>query len=490
MTVWPFMQLILIGGLGLISTFWLERQLRRGAPRWHRSLSWYLIAAQATVWLWLALARSFPALVGTIYPYLAILIGLTFTSLAVQTLSFVILQILPRHPPRIFFDVANVLVNLTVVLLLISRLFGVDLAQFFTWLFTISTIGAVVIGFALQETLGNFFAGLGLQLDAPFKLGDWVSIDDFQGEVLSLSWRATILRTVNREVISIPNSLVGRVKLKNLSQESAFADFVEFGLGYEVPPQRLMDVLITTAQHVEGVLSQPPVTVLIDRYADFTINYKVRYWTRTPGDITIIRSRIRKRVWYALQRAGLSVPFPIQNLYLHRPQTTPPYKHEQVLAQLKRVDFLQVCETIEPFIELGRLLRFTGGEIICRVGDPGDVFYIVMSGTVEVLSSNYRILATLRSGDYFGEIAVLTGERRTATVRALDDTELLTFDRPAFQVLMDSHPSMASRVAQVIAERQHRSQEVIHPLDDRDAAETDQGLFELVRSGISRIFGR
>lgn len=489
MTIWPLIQLIGIGSLGLVCTLWLDRQLRRGAPLWHRALSWYLIAAQVAVWSWLALSRSFPGLVGLIYPYLTVLIGLTLTSLTVQTLSLAILQILPRHPPRIFFDVANVVINLTVTLLLISALFGVDLAQFFTWLFTISTIGAVVIGFALQETLGNFFAGLGLQLDAPFKLGDWISIDDLQGEVLSLSWRVTILRTINREIITIPNSLVGRVKLKNLSQENAFADFVEFGLGYDVPPQRLVDMLSSTAQNVEGVLSQPPVTVLIDRYADFSITYKVRYWTRTPGDIMLIRSRIRKRVWYALQRAGLSVPFPIQHLYLHRPLVTAPFKDDQVLAQLKQVDFLQVCETLTPFIELGRWLRFTEGEIICRVGDPGDVFYIVMGGAVEVLSSHYRVLATLHSGDYFGEIAVLTGERRTATVRALSDTELLTFDRPAFQVLMDSHPLMASRVAQVIAERQ-RSQEVVHPTGDRERDDTEQSLFELVRSGISRIFGR
>ncbi|NJK72708.1 MAG: hypothetical protein HC926_05500, partial [Synechococcaceae cyanobacterium SM2_3_60] len=118
MTFWPLIQLIWLSTLGLVSTLWLDRQLRRGAPLWHRSLSWYLIAAQATVWLWLALSRSLPGLVGLIYPYLAVFIGLTFTSLIVQTLSFVVLQILPRHPPRIFFDVANVLINLTVLLLL------------------------------------------------------------------------------------------------------------------------------------------------------------------------------------------------------------------------------------------------------------------------------------------------------------------------------------------------------------------------------------
>lgn len=492
MSLWPLLQLLLIWGLGIAVTLWLDSRLRRLSPPWHRALSWYLGAAQLSIWGWLGLTEAFPAFVGLTYRYLAVLIGLTLTALVLQTLSIAILRLLPRHPPRIFFDVAKVLITLAVIMSLVSYLFGVDLGQFFTWLFTISTIGAVVIGFALQETLGNFFAGLGLQIDAPFKLGDWIGIEDFQGEVLSLSWRATILRTANREVISIPNSMVGRVKLKNLSHESGFADYVDFGLAYEVPPQRLCDLLSQAASTVEGVLRQPPVTVFVDRYDDFTINYRVRYWTRSPGELVPIRSQIRQRVWYALQRAGLSVPFPIQNLYLHRPEAPEPYQRDHILAQLKRVDFLQTCEDIDAFMDLGRFLRFTSGEIICRVGDPGDIFYIVISGAVEVLTEPYfQRLALLKSGEYFGEIALLTGQNRTATVRSREDTELFAFNRQAFQVLIDSQPVMASRIAQVIAERQ-RSQEVSRQSlnGPSDTLDDEQNLFDLVRSGINRIFGR
>ncbi|MEO0855214.1 MAG: mechanosensitive ion channel family protein, partial [Cyanobacteria bacterium J06648_11] len=329
----------------------------------------------------------------------------------------------------------------------------------FTWLFTISTLGAVVLGFALQETLGNLFAGIGLQIDAPFKLGDWIQVDDYIGEVLSLSWRATVLRTVDREVVFIPNSAVGRTNLKNFSHENAFGNTIDFGLRYEVPPSQAIRVLRQAAQSVENVLQQPPVTVFAHHYADYAIVYRLLYWSRLPGQQRVIRSQIHQRVWYALQRAGLSVPFPIQDLFLHRPAPGDRESLAEHVQLLRKVDFLEACKLseaeLEYFLHMGRLLQFTQNERVCQVGDPGDAFYIIVAGQVQVLLDfPRRILAVLSAGQYFGEIALLTGQSRTATVMAIEDTEVLAFDRVAFQMVLDAHPLAAERIAAVIAERQ------------------------------------
>ena len=312
------------------------------------------------------------------------------------------------------------------------------------------------------------------------------------GEVLSLNWRATVLRTIDREVISIPNSSIGRSKVINYSREKAFSQQVNFGLSYRVPPSQIVQVLQQAAQSVDGVLHHPPVSTIVQEYSDYYINYQVLYWSRLPGEQRRIQSQIRQRVWYALERAGITIPFPIRDTIVRRPQLDDFAKiPEEALSKLRVVDFLQTCtrEQQQEFLYSGKRLRYTVGETVCRAGDPGDRFYIILNGQVHVLLKPGRpVLARLAAGDYFGEIAILTGQVRTATVMAVEDTELLAFERQSFQQLIDSHPLMAERIAQVIAKR---SQETTLSDGDRQRQlEETAGLFELVRSGIAKIFGR
>ncbi|WP_038026086.1 mechanosensitive ion channel family protein [Synechococcus sp. PCC 7336] len=491
---WPIRMGSFIAAIavGAIAAWWIDRQLQAELPRWHQAVGVPLMLCQWAIWIWLGLSLALPRFLGDVYPYLAIAIGLLLSILLVQACIEPLRRTLRRPPPRIFFDLAQMFISATVAIALTSQLFeGVNLRGIFNWVFTISTVGAVVIGFALQETLANFFAGIGLQLDAPFLQGDWIAVDECYGEVLSLNWRATVLRTIDREVISIPNSTIGRSKLVNYSRENAFAQQVDFGLSYKVPPSKVMQVLQQAAQSVDGVLAQPSVTTIVKNYADYFILYQVLYWSRLPGEQRRIQSQIRQRVWYALERSELRVPFPIRDTIVRRHR--PPAKElpPDALEWLAAVDFLQVCEScqLEEFLDLGDRLRYTVGETICRVGEPGDRFYIILGGQVQVtLKPGRPVLARLGPGDYFGEIAVLTGQVRTATVMAVEDTLLLAFERQAFQRLIDSHPQMAERIAQVIAERQ---QAALAPEADREVRRQETAsLFELVRSEIVKIFGR
>ena len=395
---------------GTISTWWIDRQLNTRFPSWHKAIGMPLMLTQWSIWAWVSFSLAVPGLLAAIYSYLAVAIGLCLSVLLVQAAIEPVRRAMYRPPPRIFFDSAQAIVSLTVAIVLTAQLVeGVDLQGIFTWIFTISTVGAVVIGFALQETLANFIAGISLQMDAPFQRGDWIAVDDCYGEVLSLNWRATVLRTIDREIISIPNSAIARSKLLNYSREQAFARQVEFGLSYTVAPSRAMQVLKEAAQTVDGVLQLPPVSILIHRYSDFSIIYQVLYWSRLPGEQRRIRSQIQQRVWYALSRARMQVPFPIRNVTNRSYKPPTQQMPTDAIERLKAVDFLQICqqEQLQRFLDLGQCLRYTTGECICRVGEPGDRFYIILSGQVEVLLKPGRpVLARLGIGDYFGEIAV------------------------------------------------------------------------------------
>ncbi|MEM9567950.1 MAG: mechanosensitive ion channel family protein [Cyanobacteria bacterium P01_E01_bin.34] len=487
--------LAIVLAVGLSATWWLNRQLYQSLTRWHQAIGVPLMLCQVAIWLWLALSLAFPRFLGSFYPYLTVAIGVVGSVLMVQGAIEPLRRTLERPPPRIFFDLTQVFISSTVLALLISNLFdGVDLRGIFNWIFTISTVGAVVIGFALQETLANFFAGIGLQMDAPFLQGDWISVDDCRGEVLSLNWRATVIRTIDREVISIPNSSIGRSKLVNFSREKAFAQQVDFGLSYKTPPSQIIQVLQQAAQSVDGVLKQPAVSVIVRDYADYSINYQVLYWSRLPGEQRRIQSQIRQRVWYSLERSGITVPFPIRDTIVRRQRTNGRSQlPDDALAKLQAVDFLQMCspEQQKEFLQSGQLLRYTVGEMVCRAGEEGDRFYIILSGQVHVLLKPGRpVLARLKAEDYFGEIAVLTGQVRTATVMAVEDTELLAFERGSFQNLLDANPEMAERIAQVISERSRTTSMSTSDSDRQRQLEETASLFELVRSGIVKIFGR
>ena len=485
--------LAVVLAVGLSATWWLNRQLAASLPRWHLAIGVPLMLCQVAIWLWFAFSLAFPRFLGSFYPYLAVSIGVFGSVLMVQGAIEPLRRTLDRPPPRIFFDLTQVFISSTVLALLVSSLFdGVNLRGIFNWIFTISTVGAVVIGFALQETLANFFAGIGLQMDAPFLQGDWIAVDDCRGEVLSLNWRATVIRTIDREVISIPNSSIGRSKLVNFSREKAFAQQVDFGLSYTIPPSQVIQVLRQATQPVDGVLQQPAVSVMVKDYADYFINYQVLYWSRLPGEQRRIQSQIRQRVWYALEREGITIPFPIRDTIVRRPQSNELSKLPGgALTKLQAVDFLQMCSPEQQlgFLNSGRLLRYTVGEMVCRAGEPGEKFYIILSGQVHVLLKPGRpVLARLKAEDYFGEIAVLTGQVRTATVMAVEDTELLAFERRSFQQLLDANPEMAERIAQVIAERSRKA--TSSKGDRQRQLEETASLFELVRSGIVKIFGR
>src|SRR5216684_1704800 len=325
-----------------------------------------------------------------------------------------------------------------------------------------------ILGFALQETLGNVFSGLTLQVGKPFEPGDWVRSGNFVGRVQGIGWRSTAVITRANERLEIPNAMLAKDVVVNYSN-GVVADETSIGLSYSAPPNFVREVITETLRDVHGVLQSPPPEIYAWEYGESSIRYRVKYWLSDYADADRVREAVTTSLWYALRRKEIEIPFPIRTLRLQREKAltaeTEAFERE-IMGELRQVDFLRDLRDEELRLLLPGVTaqQFGRGEVIVREGDNGNSLYIVRSGTVEVLAAKDGKQVHMRDlarPAFFGEMALMTGEPRTATIRARTDAELLELSRDGFTELFKAHPETASQIGEVIALRNTERRELL-----------------------------
>ncbi len=346
-----------------------------------------------------------------------------------------------------------------------------------------SAVIGVVLGFALQETLGNIFSGLTLQLGKPFTPGDWVRTNNFVGRVQGISWRSTAVITRANERLEIPNSMIAKDVVVNYSN-GIVADEVTIGLSYDAPPNYVREVIAETLRGVPGVLQNPSADVYTWDYADYSVRYRVRYWMTDYAEADRVHDTVNTALWYALRRKSIEIPYPIRTL---RPGREPGISagaaefDREITAELRQVDFLSDLrdEELRVLLQGVTLLKFGAGETIVREGDAGESFYIIRSGEVEVMArangAHEVHIRNLKRPAFFGEMALMTGEPRNATVRARSDAELLELSREGFVELFKTHPASATTMGQIIALRMNERRESLEAASLRGNARSHTG---------------
>jgi small-conductance mechanosensitive channel/CRP-like cAMP-binding protein len=375
------------------------------------------------------------------------------------------------HFSTIFKDLLMILLFAVVVVTVLVNDFRVDP----TPLLASSAVVAVVLGFALQETLGNVFSGLTLQFGKPFEPGDWVRSGNFVGRVQGIGWRSTVVITRANERLEIPNTILAKDVVVNYSN-GVVADETSIGLSYSAPPNFVREVIIETLRDVPGVLQSPPPEIYAWEYGESSIRYRVKYWLSDYAEADRAREAVTTSLWYALRRKEIEIPFPIRTLRLQREKAltaeTEAFERE-ILGELRQVDFLRDLRDEELRLLLPGVTaqKFGSGEVIVREGDNGNSLYIIRSGTVAILAAKDGKQVHMRDltrPAFFGEMALMTGEPRTATIRARTDAELLELSREGFTELFKAHPETASQIGEVIALRNTERRELLAsaPHDD------------------------
>jgi small-conductance mechanosensitive channel len=324
-----------------------------------------------------------------------------------------------------------------------------------TALLATGTVVAAILGLAMQETLGNLFSGMALHVDDSFEPGDVIRTGDYFGVIEAVRWRGTRLRTFNNNLVIIPNSMLARERLEVYPRNNLNARILQFGIDYNVPPATVINVLVQAASNIEGVSHDIPAFARVGGFGDSAVTYEIKYHMRDYSQRDRIDADIRKAVWYALRRNGITIPYPIRTFHKYSP---PEQRHQpdagEILHRLARVDVLSPLpkSAQEAIAHAARIHTFSRGETIIRQGAEGDSMFIVHEGAVAVRIDDSEV-ARLQPGDFFGEMALLTGETRAADVVALSDVVAVEIAKDAVEPVLHDHPELADAISSKVAER-------------------------------------
>lgn len=373
--------------------------------------------------------------------------------------------IIPRlgmRPPRILEELLILLVYVGWFLLRLSYA-GLDLSS----LLASTAVITAVIAFAMQDTLGNILSGLALQLDHSIHIGDWIHVDQVNGRVVQVQWRHTAVRTLPGELILIPNSQL--MKSQVMITGGSFAPkrmrTVQFYCGFEIAPHvliRVMERELANADLIDISRDSDPVCAVLD-FADGMICYGIRYWLTNPETPGGTDSMIRRHIYAIFKREGWNMAAPLRNIHMSDPHSD----RTQAVAsrqQAYRMEILRGLSlfsvlTSQELTQLGESLSFLPyleGSIIARQDEVGDCLFIVINGEVDVLleaNGQQRSLAVLKSGQVMGEMSLMTGEPRRATLKARTDVECYALSKRGFEAILRQRPELADSFAQLLAER-------------------------------------
>ncbi len=360
--------------------------------------------------------------------------------------------------PKLLRDLVATLIFLIALMLVLS--IGYHAETQLKGLLAGSGVLAIILGFAAQNLLSSIIAGLSLQIQRPYKVGDWLKVGDTYGEVMEIRWGATRLRTNDAITLHIPNNEMTKQTIVNLTYPTRNHYMrLYMGAEYGAPPNRVKDALLRATIQAPGVEKHPPPQVFVSEYGESAIIYQIKFTMSTHAGYFETRDAIYTNAWYIFRRRKINIPFPIRTLEINRRRPrTPQEEHNETKAILEG-DQLFNCltgEQLDHLIRGSRKVRFGRGEQIIEQGAEGASMFVLLQGeaAVSISQNGARVpVGALRMGDCFGEMSLLTGEKRTATVRAEDDCEVIEISQPAMAAVLREAPECLNQLSDLLATR-------------------------------------
>ena len=394
-----------------------------------------------------------------------------------------------RRPlPRIVGDLTQGLVWIAIVLVTM-RTAGVEPGS----LLTTSALLTAAIALSLQETLGNLMAGLAIQVQRPFDVGDWIEFDGDPkhiGRVIEINWRATKVITLDEVEVTVPNGTLAKASIVNFTKPTPLSRrSLYLYTPADVPPHVVHRAILDALPGSLGVAAEPAPSVVTNAFVEGNVEYWVRFFTDAFHRRDAVDGAARDRVWYALRRLGVT-PSSAPNRAVHMQEVSAAARarDEQDLQEreraLRNVDFLAVLSDEHRRLLAGasHMRLYVEGEPIVKRGDGSAEMFVIESGEVVVVVGD-AVVARLGPGKFFGEMALMTGEPRNATVRAAGPCKLLVIDDRALRTVLETQPGLAGHISRVIADRQAA-------LDAGEAASSDAHARPSVEERSSQLLAR
>ena len=330
-----------------------------------------------------------------------------------------------------------------------------------------SGIAAIVIGFATQDLFGGIIAGIALQISKPYKVGDWLHIQERYAEVMEINWRSTRLRTNDGIYLDIPNYQIARNTIINLHYPTqVHAMRLRVGVDYDVPPNRVKDALRRAATTADGVLPDPPTKVFVMDFADSAVIYEIKFSMGNHREYNDVCDAIRTNIWYEFKRQQITIPFPIRTLHVHRGPKRVGDGRAEARAILRGEQLFDCMSDtqLETVLQNAQIHHYGRGERLIQEGEPGDSMFVMLRGiaAVSVARNGASVrVGAMRQGDCFGEFALLTGEPRSATIRAENDCEVLEIGKPVMAEVLRESPECLSALSELLAKRKLEGEGIV-----------------------------
>jgi small-conductance mechanosensitive channel/CRP-like cAMP-binding protein len=379
--------------------------------------------------------------------------------------------------PKFLTELVSILVIVIAVFLVLEFGYG----QTIKGLLLAPGIAAVVLGFGMQDLMSSLVAGLSLQAGRSFRQGDWLLLDNRYAEVMDINWRSTRFRTLDDISVEIPNREINRLTLVNLTRpERTHAIRISFLLDYDTPPTRAKNVLHHAVANARGVCPEPKPRVYLKNFGDSGVEYEIKLWLTDPSQLSEVTDAVRTNVWYGLRRHGIPIPYPTRTVFMERPARGKTHETQSAARDILRQQPLFRClrdEDLDALLPRGKVVHFGSGEPLIRQGDPGDSMFILVHGEATVIAQRNgatRELATLKAGDCFGEMSLLTGEPRSATITAKTDCVVVEIDKEILSGSLRQNPALLSQLSDLLARRQMHTEGVLATEAQTDTAHARQ----------------
>jgi len=356
--------------------------------------------------------------------------------------------------PNLLFQLVRALLVFGALTYLLAEVWNIDVKQIMGTL----GIGSLVIALALQDTLSNLVSGFLLIIESPFKVGDWIKVGDIEGEVIEINWRAVRVRTIDRDVVIIPNGNLGKENICNfVLNDPLHAIRLEMDLSSADHPDHIQKTLMEVLLGIEGILHEPEPEVDPMEFKNTSIRYEIRFFITDYAKSEPISDEFLRRAYYALRRAGISFPYPERV----EQRTAPPSPdissgQARLVAALKKQPLFTHLDdsAILLLANSARLELFGTGESIVRSGTPDEAFFVILAGRVALSSaSSSNPLTHLSEGDFLGEMVLLAGEPSTFTGTVEETATVLRIEASAINQLVQTLPRFALEISQFIDDR-------------------------------------
>jgi hypothetical protein len=237
---------------------------------------------------------------------------------------------------------------------------------------------------------------------------------------------------------------------------------VKVGLDYGFPPRQAIELIESVVSQHRLVLKTPPPEIMVHSYEDNAVSYEIRTYQASAPEMEELRSDLLEQIWYALQRIGQSVPYPIRvDRTIPAPVLLPSNVMDDIVIEdaIKNIDLFENLSDIEikSLAKSALCETFAPGELLIRQGEPGKGLFIVIQG--ELMASQTmqtgvkKLLGSLHINDVFGEMSLCTGASHSADIRCTKESVIVTIDREDLLPIMKTRPELIEHMGSLMSLR-------------------------------------